>query len=258
MIKTILRKFKITICLLLISNLKLCAQNTNDASKPPKEFKNTFRFNLTNPIIFGNKSIIFGYERVLNNNQSFSINIGQTGFPKLGIVSSEDLKVESILKESGFHISGDYRFYLSKENKYHAPRGVYIGPYYGYNYFDKKHSWKLNSTTSGFDGNVNSDLSLRIQTFGVEMGYQFIFWKRIALDFILIGPGVGIYSLQAKLDTDLSQEDATLFFEKLNDALADKFPGYNATIGEDEFKKKGTKNTTTLGYRYVIQLGYRF
>jgi hypothetical protein len=254
----ILKKRKALLFLLLLSHFSISAQNTYDVFTPEKEFKNTVRFNLTNPLIFGDKSIIFGYERVLSKHQSFSINIGQTGFPRLNIVNSDELKVQTILKERGFHISGDYRFYLSKENKYDAPRGVYIGPYYGYNFFSKEHSWRLNSSTSNFEGNVNSDLSLRIQTLGVELGYQFIFWKRISLDMVVLGPGVGFYNLKAKLDTDLSTEDSQLFFEKINSVLSDKFPGYNATIGEGEFKKTGSRSVTTLGFRYLIQIGYRF
>lgn len=255
---TILSKRKTLFFLLLLSHFTISAQNIEEVFTIEKEYKNTVHFNLTNPLIFGNQSIIFGYERVLNNHQSFSINIGQTGFPRLNIINTDELKVQSLLKESGFHISGDYRFYLSKENKYNAPRGVYIGPFYGYNYFNKDHSWLLNSSTSNFYGNVNSDLSLRIQTLGLELGYQFIFWKRVSLDMILLGPGVGFYSLKAKLDTDLSTEDSQLFFEKLNDVLSDKFPGYNATIGEGEFKKTGSRSVTSLGFRYLIQIGYRF
>jgi hypothetical protein len=241
-----------------LSGLNLNAQTTDSIKKNEKEFKNTIHFNITNPMIFGNKSIIFGYERILKNNRSFSINIGQTGFPSLDIIDSEELKANTILSERGFHISGDYRFYLSKVNKYNAPRGVYIGPYYGYNSFDKGHSWTLKSETSGFEGNVNSELGLTIQTVGVELGYQFVFWKRFSVDMILLGPGVGFYRWDLSLDTSLSDEDSALFFEKLNAALEAKFPGYDGTLGEGEFQRKGAKSTTGLGYRYMIQLGYRF
>jgi len=234
------------------------AQASDSLAKPEREFKNTIRFNITNPLIFGNKSIIFGYERVLKNNQSFSINIGQTGFPSLDIINSEELKANTILSERGFHISGDYRFYLSKENKYKAPRGVYIGPYYGYNSFEKEHNWTLNSETSGFSGDVNSSLGLTINTVGIELGYRFVFWKRFSVDMILLGPGVGFYRWDLSLDTNLSPEDSALFFEKLNAALEAKFPGYEGTLGEGDFQKKGSSSTTGLGYRYMVQVGYRF
>jgi hypothetical protein len=239
-----------------LCSLNLSAQTSDSQAKPEREFKNTIHFNITNPMIFGNKSIIFGYERILKNNQSFSINIGQTGFPTLNIIDSEELKANTILSERGFHISGDYRFYLSKLNKYSAPRGVYVGPYYGYNSFDKGHNWTLKTDT--YDGNVNSELGLTINTVGVELGYQFVFWKRFSVDMILLGPGVGFYKWDLSLDTNLSPEDSALFFDKLNAALEEKFPGYEGTLGEGDFQKKGAKSTTSLGYRYMIQLGYRF
>jgi hypothetical protein len=39
--------------------------------------------------------------------------------------------------------------------------------------------------------------SLSITSIGFEFGYQFIFWKRLALDMILLGPGVAGYNLKA-------------------------------------------------------------
>ena len=53
-----------------------------------KKFKNTVRFNITNPLIFGDKSLVVGYERVLNDSKSFSINIGQSELPDLNIPKS--------------------------------------------------------------------------------------------------------------------------------------------------------------------------
>lgn len=48
------------------------------------------------------------------------------------------------------------------------------------------------------------------------------------------------------------------FFEALNGALKDKFPGYSAVINEGEFKTNGAASTTTFGFRYMIMLGFRF
>ncbi len=249
----------ILVVVLSVSSLRLKAQTSDSVYKPEREFKNTIRLNITNPLIFGGQSIIFGYERVLKNNHTVSVNIGQAGLPSFNFIDDSQLKAKSILSEQGFHISGDYRFYLSKLNKYNAPRGVYIGPYYSFNTFDKKHSWEFTK-----EGNapqtVDSDLRINIHTVGFQMGYQFVFWKRFAVDMILIGPGVAGYKLKAELGANLSTEDRQLFFDKLNEALRDKFPGYSGSIGNDtgEFQKTGAKSTTSVGYRYMIQVGYRF
>lgn len=219
--------------------------------------KNTVYVNLTNPLIFGSKAFVIGYERVLTKNQSFTFNIGRTSLPAFGKGSNIDsVSLKNNSNEKGFHIGGDYRFYLSKENKYEAPRGVYIGPYYSFNSFSRSNEWLLNSAT--FDGTVNTNTSLSIHTFGAQLGYQFVFWKKLAVDLILLGPGVGVYKIEADLNTTLSADDEALFFDKLNGYLEDKIPGYNLVIDEGEFRKNGSVKTTTLGYRYMINVGFRF
>ena len=245
---------------LIIVCLTIAFQQTafaQDTTMVKKVYKNNIHFNITNPLILGGRSIIFGYERVLNKHRTFTINVGQNAFPTLGIINSDSIKANTLRDQKGFHLSGDYRFYLAKENKYDAPRGVYIGPYFSYNYFEKDHSWELKSTAGG-TVNVESNTNMTISTLGVELGYQFVFWNRVSLDMILAGPGVAAYKLEATLGNNLSEADRQKFFEKLNEALADKFPGYSVAVDEGEFKRKGSTNTTSLGFRYLIQLGFRF
>jgi hypothetical protein len=230
---------------------------TASAQDSTKHLKNTILFNVTNPIIFGS-SFILGYERVLNHRHSFSVNIGTTSFPGSDRRDTDSLKVNDVDNKSGANISADFRFYLSKENKYAAPRGVYIGPYYSYNNFKREHSWILKSTNGGAPLEVKSELTLNVHTIGFEMGYQFVFWDRMALNMILLGPGISAYNLKASLANNLSQADRERLFEAINDALADKFPGYDVAINQGEFQKKGSTNSTNLGYRYMVQIGFRF
>jgi hypothetical protein len=158
--------------------------------------------------------------------------------------------------DKGFNTSIDYRFYLGQVNKYSAPRGVYIGPYYSYNHFERGNVWNFEGET--YQGQVNTDLTLNFHTIGFQLGYQFIFWDRVALDLVLIGPGIANYSAKIGLDTSMSPEDEALFFEELNALLADKIPGYDQVIEPGEFGRTGSFNTTTVGFRYMIHLGYRF
>lgn len=229
-----------------------------DSTRNAMGHKNTVRINITNPLIFGGKSIVVGYERLLTSHTSFSINLGPTSFPSLSFLNADSIEAKSNLSDKGFNVSGDFRFYLSKENKHTAPRGVYIGPYFSYNYFEKTNSWAIKSTNGGNPLNVETNTSLSVSTLGIEMGYQFILWKRVSLDMILVGPGVAAYNLKASLASNLSQEDKEKFFEKLNQALSDRFPGYGRVIDEGEFQRRGSSNSTSLGYRYMIMVGYRF
>lgn len=244
----------LTACLFTVFHSPLLAQDT---TKTEKEFKNTIHFNLSNQFIFGSRSIVFGYERILTKYRSFSINIGQANFPTLSIIADDSVKANRLRAQGGFHVSGDYRFYLAKDNKYTAPRGVYIGPYYSYNYFKHEHIWDLKST-GGSSAAVESKTSMKVSTIGFELGYQFVFWNRLSVDMVLVGPGLASYNLKADLGTNLSETDKERFFEKLNEALADRFPGYGLVIDEGEFRSNGSANTTDFGYRYMIQVGYRF
>ena len=239
-----------TVTLLLICSTTLVIAQSDGR-------KNTVHFNLTNPLLFGSKAFVVGYERVVGKHQSVNINIGRMSLPGFSKgAGSDSVKLQNNKNEKGFHISGEYRFYLAKENKYEAPRGVYIGPYYSYNHFSRSNDWLLN--TSSFQGNVNTSLALNINTIGAQLGYQFILWKRVAIDLVLMGPGMGIYNVKAGINTTLNAAQKELFFQRLNDYLADKIPGYNLVIDEGEFKRNGSVKTTTFGFRYMVNIGFRF
>jgi hypothetical protein len=222
------------------------------------QFKNTIRYNFSNPFIFGIDNVIFGYERVFNNNRSFSIDIGLNKLPGFGSLINENNEV--LLQDGGrnigIHLSADYRFYLKSENKFKAPRGVYIGPYYSFNSFNRTNNWEL--TTSEFDGIVGSDLGIRIHTIGAELGYQFQLSNRFMLDFVLFGPGLGIYNARVDFDSTLDKNDSALLLQQINDLLSAKIPGFNTIIDGSGFEKSGVANINSLGYRFMINIGYRF
>lgn len=251
MIKTF-RKLILLMLSIIVCSIQLTGQ---EETKPEKSLKNTIRFNLTSPII-SSKYLVLGYERIINSNQSVSVNIGQFSLPKFGLVDLDNLGLTSDYKDIGFNTSVDYRFYLGKLNKYNAPRGVYLAPYYSFNHFNRENKWILN--TDSFEGEVVTDLTLNIHTLGGQIGYQFVFWRRLAVDLVLFGPGIGFYGFNIKLDTTLEPDEESIFFQELNDLLKEKFPGYDLVIESGEFERKGSEKTTTLGFRYMIHIGLRF
>jgi len=240
----------IAIC--LISYVPLSGQETQKAEKM---LKNTIRINLTSPII-STKYVVVGYERVLSRNHSVSLNIGQFALPKLINSGKKSLNLEKTSKDVGINSSIDFRFYLKKENRYNAPRGVYLAPFYSFNYLKRENTWILDSDS--FDGEVNSSLVFNIHTVGGEVGYQFVLWKRLAIDLIMFGPGIGNYNFKANLKTSLNPDDKSEFFQQLNDILAEKFPGYDLVLDDGQFQEKGTFRATSIGYRYMIHIGFRF
>jgi len=222
-----------------------------------KERKNSIKFNLTNPMLFGNNNYILGYERTIGKHQSFSLHLGT--FMMGRIISIDTDSIKSLKKESnsnGLSVSGDYRFYLAKENKYNSPHGLYIGPYFAINSYKRDFAWQ--ATTASFTGQLDAEFSFKVSTLGFQLGYQFVFWDRLSLDMILFGPGVSIYKLKADLNTTLDPDQESELFDKINEVLGEKIPGYNLVLNSGTFSKSGSVKATSIGYRYIVMLGFRF
>jgi len=140
--------------------------------------------------------------------------------------------------------------------KHVAPRGIYLGPYYAFNSFSRDLTWDLN--TANFTGEINTNIDLKANLVGLQLGYQFILWKRLSIDLILMGPSVWFLKLKTDFDTPLSPEDVTLILEKLNEMLKERFPGSDLVIQGSGFQAKKTTRTSVMGFRYMINLGFRF
>jgi hypothetical protein len=241
----------------LVDTLQNNIVNPAENSQPVKKLrKNTIMVNVTNPSLISSKFFTVGYERILPNNQSFTVSVGSFSIPKFTEDITDSLGLNTDYKDKGFHFSADYRFYLRKHNKFAPPSGLYIGPYYAFNNLKREVDWYLDGTT--FNGNVMTDLKLNIHTLGFEMGYQFIFWDRMTVDMIFFGPGFGSYKLDTDLKTTLTPEQESEFFDKLNQYLEEHLPGYDWVIDSGEFSKKGSYKTWDAGYRYSIRVGFRF
>jgi len=236
--------------------VSICHGQT-DSLKQMRQYKNVVRYNLSGALVFGlDRYVVFGYERVIKPNQSISVNFGGVSLPKLLSVNTDSFSLTKDNKSNGFNVSVDYRFYLGKENKYMAPRGAYIGPYYSFNSFTRDNQWQhTNGTGSSY---VNSHTTLNINTVGFQFGYQLILWKRMALDFALVGPGFGFYRYKASFDSNVTPENKEELLDGLKQLLTQKFPGMNYVFADKEFDANGVMRTNTLGYRYIIHVGYLF
>jgi hypothetical protein len=260
MIRTFNSRYRFLFCIInfvLITLLCVKEVSGQDSIPVKKNLKNTVKVNITNPMIFGDKCFVVGYERTIGNHQSFSVNLGRFSLPRLFNINTDSIKdLTKDINSKGFHASGDYRFYLSKENKYNSPHGIYIGPYLTYNSYTRY--FNLKATTEPFTGELNADLNFRVSTIGFQLGYQFIFWNRVTLDMVLFGPGIGAYKIKTNLSTTLDPDTESELFQKINEALQEKIPGYSLAINPGTFEKTGTYNTSGMGFRYVVMIGFRF
>jgi hypothetical protein len=257
--KKVAMKYKMTklVCLVLSILLANASLSQTDTSKATRQYKNVIRYNLSGALIFGiDKFIVFGYERMLTPNQSFSVNLGKAALPKLVTIVTDSFTLSQDVKNTGVNFSVDYRFYLKKENKFLAPHGLYIGPFYSFNQFNRDNRWDLKNSAG--NNIVTTFGKFNIHTIGFELGYQLILWKRWTLDFLMIGPGLGFYSYKVKFDGNIDPAKKEQLLEGLKQLLTQKFPGMNYVFSEKQFDANGTINTTTLGYRYLIQFGYAF
>jgi hypothetical protein len=251
-----LLKSIIVICISLCAD-KLHAQSAAKDSST-KDYKNVIRYNLSSPVLFGfDKSVVFGYERLVGRNQSFSVNFGANALPRLVTIETDSFSLQRDVNNSGINFSFDYRFYLPKENKHSAPHGVYIGPYVSYNHFDRVNDWLFQANTPS-QKTITTTTELSIFTVGAEMGYQFVLWKRMTLDMLLIGPGVSTYSLNAKISGDLPEAQKPELREAIKQVITQKFPGMNYVFSDKEFNASGNLGATAAGFRYLIHIGFRF
>lgn len=221
-------------------------------------YKNTVRINVT-PILVTSRlgSFTMGYERILNNRQSISANIGHLQLPTL-ITTKEGNPVEWIsnLRNTGFVGSLDYRFYF-KRNRYAIPDGLYWGPFITYYYFDNKGAIELFKNDVA-QGRAEVQTYVSALMIGAQLGYQFVLGKRWTIDLILLGPGIGFYDLQMGIDSDAQLEGDPEYLQGVYDALVSIFPGADRLFDEQVIKQSGSSSFNGAGFRYVFQVGFRF
>jgi hypothetical protein len=220
-----------------------------------KQKKNTIRWNIT-PMVINTSNITLGYERILKKNQSISINAGLLLFPEF--LNNDSLKISYVEHGNrvGFTTAMDYRFYLGKRNKNSAPDGVYIGPYITYYQyaFDSKLRFVDNDNIIN---DLGVDASFKMASLGLELGYQFLFWDRMTVDLILVGPSVSYYSAKVSLTGELGiEDDGDLRYIK--DQILEKYPWMDTFIELDAINTKGGFDSFAMGFRYVVQVGYHF
>lgn len=229
-----------------------------DSVPVKKDRKNSVKINITNPMFFGDNNYILGYERTIGKHQSFTVNVGTFTLGRLISFNTDSIKgLDKDVKSMGLSMSGDYRFYLAKENKYNSPHGLYIGPYFAVNNFTRAFDFEF-TTSAGSKTELNADFLFRVATIGFQLGYQFVWRNRISLDMVLFGPGISSYKFKTELSTTLDPNQESEFFNKLNEKLQEKIPGYSLVIKPGSFETSGSVNTTSFGYRYIVMLGFRF
>lgn len=243
---------KKNILALLLLTITWCA--TAQQADNSIDRKNTIKVDLTSYWLYRN-AVVFSYERVTKTNQSFAITAGYQQFPPVLGTISDNVNIKRETSASGLKLGGEYRFYLQKENKYSAPRGVYIGPYASFHNYSNDHSIEVDNNGTLEDAILKMDLN--ILNIGVQLGYQFVLNNRWTIDLVFVGPSISNYKVKANLDGNFTFDPDEITNEVVL-ALMDKFPAFEELISEGESVSNGKINTWGYGYRYQFQIGYHF
>jgi len=227
------------------------------------DYKNTIRWNLTPMVLFGSKNINLGYERVLSENSTASINIGYLEIPELITASEDIVYVDGNKSRGGYSIFVDYKRYLGNRNKRQAPEGVYWGAFTGIYHQKFNSHYKVDHIDDGgthLQGEADLKATINSFNLGLQLGYQFVFYDRFTVDLILVGPAASVYtgSLSGTVSGNLQTSDE---FKKFIDKMYNKFPWLEDSIdGNDIHADGSTSNFSVFGnnFRYVVQIGYRF
>jgi hypothetical protein len=215
--------------------------------------RNTIKIDLTSHILYRN-ALGISYERLVKPSESFSVMAGYQEFP---IVASfgQRITVRDDRKRHGYKFGGEYRFYLTKENRYAAPRGLYIGPYFALHRFNNTRLIEVEH--NGARQQAVLDSKFGIFNVGIQVGYQFILNDRWTIDMVFAGPAISNYRYRLSLEGNYTFDKDDVQREILLDLL-DRFPFLDDLISDQEAKANGRLQAWSFGYRYQLQIGYHF
>jgi Protein of unknown function (DUF3575) len=236
------------LCVVVISTIV----NAQDSARYAQR-KNTIKLDITSRWLYRN-SLIMSYERVTKPNQSVGLIAGYQEFPRSSSLG-DGISVKDDRKKNGMKFGAEYRFYLRKENKYRAPRGVYIGPYSTFLTFNNERTIEVNN--DGVPEQVILNTDLNIFNVGFQLGYQFVIKNRWSIDIVFIGPSLSHYGYTAKLSGTYTFDKEDIQNEILLD-LIDRFPFLDDLVTEKEADGQGRLDIWSGGYRYQLNVGYHF
>jgi hypothetical protein len=236
----------------LLVSINAKAQQDSTNIKHEKELKNVAKLNITSWILYSN-GVQLAYERLLSKHTSITLFGGYISFPMPTIIANSPLNFNQDKTKSGYTFGSEFRFYLSKENKYNAPHGVYLAPFISFYHFNNQRNGRDTSNQN----QVSLSTTIDFLNIGGELGYQFVIKKRFTVDCVLFGPAISSYYFSMQLNGNTSGNHSQEVQDIL-DAIKQKYPLLKDLSNGEKLSTSGVSNFWSLGFRYVIQIGYRF
>jgi hypothetical protein len=240
-----------SVILLMVSGHLQAQEKDTITAKKEKVLKNTIKINLTSFVLYNGFQL--NYERILSKKSSITVWGGPVQFPMPTIIANSSLNLDKNKVKSGYTFGADYRFYLASENKYAAPHGVYLAPYFSFYHFNNQRTGR--DTANG--NAIGLSTTMDFLNLGAQLGYQFVIKNRFVIDCVLLGPAVSSYYFSLQLKGDLSG-DHNENVQKILEALKDKYPLFKDLANGGKISTSGISNFWSVGFRYAIHIGYRF
>jgi hypothetical protein len=241
---------------LIIPLINFARKTDSISGVKTKDYKNVIKFNPTPMLLWDARNLTFSYERILAPNMSVSLEAGYLVLPMLVEDTLSDFVNITSHHKDGINITTEYRFYLTRLNTRSIPAGLYIGPYltfYGYKFNNDLQIMNPEGESNGMIKGQFWSFNL-----GAELGYQFVLWKRLTLDLVMVGPSISYYGGQMEITGQLTPDQITQINEDLYNKLAEKFPFVQSMSIDKSFKETGKLDMFRLGFRYLVQIGFRF
>lgn len=219
--------------------------------------RNVIKFNPTPMVLLGNvTNITFSYERLIRDDQSLAVQVGYLLFPGITEDTIAGLIHLTDRSKNGANLAFDYRWYPAARNRRPAPDGLYIGGYASYYGFSFRNDFNVLHVASDTNGSISGRLNFA--NLGFELGYQFIFWKRLSVDLFIFGPSLSMYYSNTSIEGKLTSDEIGDIEEEIVVKIKDRFPLFGTLFTDEAVKFNQSKASIDIGFRYSISIGYHF
>lgn len=251
-----MQRFTLFFFAMLLHSMVMAGEKDTTVTYPEPIHRNVIKWNPTTMILWSPRNFMLSYERILGPRQSVALSLGYLEFPKLFDDTIACLIAITDRQKQGINVALEYRFYLLKRNRRPTPDGLYIAPYASYYGYWFGNGIDILHTTIDSTGSLKG----RFYCFnlGLELGYQFVFWKRFTLDLVLFGPSVSYYGGYLKVIGERDQNDLNELRQDIYNQLGDQYPLVRTFFNSTTFIQRGTLDLFSLGFRYAIQIGFHF
>jgi hypothetical protein len=260
-----MKSLSLSLLALLLTVSVLQAQETKTLERyfDPVSTKNLLKVNLLGLPL---RNFNFEYERVLSKRWSFVLGyrfmpsgklpLGKTIYDQLADNDPATLDALNALRMSNNAITPQFRLYLGKKG---YGRGFYFSPFYRYANHNLSGFNVDYQNAAGADAQMAMSGKLTSNTFGLQLGAQWLIGRSVTLDWWILGPHVGTanVTLTGKTSVPLTASEQ----DELRQSMQDIDPfGSDYTVYSVNANggSMSVSNAPWAGIKAGLSLGFRF